>query len=164
MLKKISLFAFLLLSFGAFAQDKIAYFNVAEVIMAMPEYAQMQDSLKSEEKAIRNEIATMEEEYIRKTEAFIKEKDTLSENIKTRREQELYDLRERAVNYSEQAEGLLRQLQEQLLVPVQQKVRDAIQAVGAENKFMYILDTAALLYVDPNATNATELVKKKLGL
>ena len=164
MLKKIILFALLLLSFGAFAQDKIAYFSAAEVITAMPEYTQMLDSLKFTENAIHTEAAAMEDEYNRKYEAFMKEGDTLIEAIKIRRMQELRDLEQRFATYSEQSQLQLRQLQEQLLIPIQQKVKDAIQAVGAANNFLYILDTNAVLYVNPTAVNATDLVKKKLGL
>jgi outer membrane protein len=130
----------------------------------MPEYTQMQDSLKRTQEAIKADLATMEEEYSRKYEAFMKEGENLIETIKIRRMQELRDLEQRAANYNEQSEQMLRQLYEQLLTPIQQKVKEAIQAVGAENAYTYILDAASLLYIGTTATNATDLVKKKLGL
>ncbi|MDR1683184.1 MAG: OmpH family outer membrane protein [Candidatus Symbiothrix sp.] len=164
MLKKILLVALLFLPFGAFAQDKIAYCNSSEVILNMPEYKQMQDSLKITQEAIKADIATMEEEYSRKYEAFMKEGENLIETIKIRRMQEIRDLEQRAATYNEQSQQMLQQLYEQLLLPIQQKVKDAIQAVGAENNFLYIVDAATLLYVNPSASNATDLVKKKLDL
>jgi outer membrane protein len=164
MLKKIVLFALLLLPVGAFAQDKIGYFNSAEVIPAMPEYTLMQDSLQKTQNAIRTELATMEDEYTKKYQAFMKEGETLIENIKIRRMQEIQDLEQRAATYGETSQKQLQDLYDQLLAPIQQKVRDAIQAVGNENNFTYIFDAAGLLYVSPTAANATALVKKKLGL
>jgi outer membrane protein len=164
MLKKIVLFALMLLPVGAFAQDKIAYFSSAEVVTVMPEYTQMQDSIQKTQNAIEIELSTMQEEYRKKYDAFMKEGQTLIESIKIRRMQEIEDLGQRASTYREQAEQQLQELYGQLLTPIQQKVRDAVQAVGNDNNFTYILDAAGLLYVSPTAINATPLVKKKLGL
>jgi outer membrane protein len=164
MLKKIVLFALLLLPLGAIAQEKIAYFNSTEVVTVMPEYAQLQDSIQKTQLAIRAELASMEDEYTKKYQAFMIEADTLIETIKVRRMTEIQDLEQRAATYSEQSQEQLKQLYEQMLAPIQQKVRDAIQSVGADNGFTYILDGGSLLYVSQSATNATPLVKKKLGL
>ena len=48
--------------------------------------------------------------------------------------------------------------------PVNRKIQEAIQAVGAENNFTYILDAAAIMYVNPSAENITQLVKTRLGI
>ncbi|MDR0546544.1 MAG: OmpH family outer membrane protein, partial [Dysgonamonadaceae bacterium] len=107
MLKKILLITLLALPFGIFAQDKLAYFNSLEVILNMPEYTQMQDSLKRTQEAIKADLATMEEEYSRKYEAFMKESENLIETIKIRRLQEIRDLEQRAGNYNEQSQQML---------------------------------------------------------
>jgi len=54
---------------------------------------------------------------------------------------------------------------EELLKPIQDKVNNAIKEVAAENGFLYIFDSGigVVLYADP-ATDATKLVKAKLGL
>ncbi|KAA6302027.1 MAG: hypothetical protein EZS26_001843 [Candidatus Ordinivivax streblomastigis] len=163
-MKKIVLFALLLLPAGAFAQEKIAYFNSAEIISTMPEYIQMQDSIQKTITAIKAEIATMEDEYSKKYEAFMKEGETLIESIKIRRMQELRDLEQRAATYNESSQQQLQELSRALQAPIYQKINDAIKAVGAENNFTYILDGTTLSYVGPNATDATPLVKTKLGL
>jgi outer membrane protein len=164
MVKKIVLLAFLLIPLGVMAQEKIAYFTSVEVVSAMPEYTQLQDSIEKTQLAIKMELTSMEDEYNKKYQAFMKEAETLIESIRIRRMQEIQDLEQRAATYSEQSKAQLQQLYESMLNPIQQKVRDAIQKVGAENGFTYILDGAGLLYVSPSATNATDLVKKKLGL
>ncbi|MDR0682319.1 MAG: OmpH family outer membrane protein [Dysgonamonadaceae bacterium] len=164
MFKKIVLFAILLLPVGTFAQEKIAYFNSAEVITTMPEYTQMQDSIQKTQAAVQSELLILEEEYKKKYEAFMADADKLVETIKVRRMQEIQDIEQRAATFQEQSQKQLQQLYEQLLAPIQQKVREAIQTVGVENNFTYILDAVSLLYYSPSASDATPLVKKKLGI
>jgi outer membrane protein len=164
MLKKISLLALILLPLGMFAQDKIAYFNPTEVIVLMPEYKQMQDSIQKTQAGNEAEMQIIREEYDRKYQAFMKDGETLSETIKIRRMQEIQDIEQRAATFSEQSQKQLQDLYQALLTPIQQKVRDAIQAVGKANGLTYILSAEALLYTATNAIDATPLVQKQLGL
>ena len=166
MLKRIVLFALLFVSMGAMAQDvsKIAYFNSGEIITIMPEYLQMQDSLKREQTAVEDEMKIFEEEYSKKYAALMAEGDTLIESIKVRRLQEIRDIEEKAGIFNQESQQRLQQLQQNLFIPIQQKVRTALEEVGTENGFAYILDAASLLFVNPSSTDATPLVKAKLGL
>ena len=54
--------------------------------------------------------------------------------------------------------------QQELIAPIQQKMADAIKAVGTEQGYTYIIDPQVLLYTGPNAIDATPFVKTKLGL
>jgi len=164
MLKKIVLFALLLLPLGAFAQEKIAYFNPQEIYVIMPEFKQMQDSLQRTQLEMEKELKMLQDEHIQKTQALMNESDGLLESTKLRRLQEINGLEERINLTSEQFQQALGQLQQALAIPIQKKVQDAIQAVGAANNFLYILDAAALLYVSPNAVDATQLIQKHLKL
>jgi outer membrane protein len=165
MLKKFVLFALVLIPAGAIAQEaKIAYLNSPEVITAMPEYLQLQDSLQKTKDAIETELKILEDEYNKKYTAFMSESETLVEAIRVRRLQEIQDIESRAQTFNQQSQQQLQQLQQALFVPIQQKVKEAIEAVGAENNFIYIVDAATLLYINPQSTDATPLVKKKLGL
>jgi outer membrane protein len=164
MLKKIVLFALLLLPLGALAQEKIAYFNPAEVIVIMPEYKQMEDSVQKTQAANEAEMQIIREEYDRKYQDFMKESDTLSETIKIRRMQDIQGIEQRAANFNEQAQKQLQDLYQALMAPIQQKVNDAVQAVGKANGFTYILRAEVLLYMAPTSVDATPLVQKQLGL
>ena len=164
MLKKFVLFALLLLPLGAFAQEKIAYFNPSEIIVIMPEYKQMQDSLQKTSAYMQKEMDILREEYSKKYQAFMNESEGLIESIKIRRMQEIQDLEQRASLYSEQSQQELEQLYQALMTPINKKVRDAVQAVGAANNFLYILHGESLLYVSPHAIDATPLVQKQLRL
>jgi outer membrane protein len=166
MLKKIALFALLLVSAGAFAQEiKIAYLNSGDIITAMPEYTQLQDSLQKFQNVVAEELKIMEEEHSKKYTALMNESETLPDAIKTRRLQEIQDIEQRAQNFQQDSQQRLRQLQESLFAPIQQKVKTAIDAIGEENRFTYILEAGSLLYINQQTgVDATILVKKKLGL
>jgi outer membrane protein len=165
MLKKIVLLATIaLLPLGAFAQDKIAYFNPAEIAVIMPEYKLMQDSLQKTQEAIQTEMNILKDEYNKKYQAFMNESEGLIESIKIRRMQEIQDIEQRAAAYSEQSQQDLIQIRDSLLGPVQQRIREAVQAVGKANNFTYILDASVLLYIATEAIDATPLVQKQLGL
>jgi len=164
MLKKIILCALILLPLGAFAQEKIAYFNPKEVIVIMPEYKQMEDSIQKTRAFMVRELEGMQDEYKNKYQAFMNEGEGLIESIKIRRYQEIQDLEQRAALYNEQSQQELEQLYVKLMEPIQKKVRDALQAVGAANNFLYILDASVLLYTSPNAIDATKLIEKYLKL
>ena len=144
--------------------QKIAYINQSEIIVIMPEYRNMQNALQQLQNQFQNDLDLMRTEYEKKYQAFMNESDNLPESIKTRRVQEILDLEQRVVAYSESAQQKLQERYNELLSPIQEKIRHAIQAVGAENGFTSILDGSTLLFISPDMIDATPLVQKKLRL
>lgn len=166
MFKKIVLFAILIIPVMTFAQEtqKIAYVNHDEVFTAMPEVRQASDSLTKVGESFQAELKTMSDEYEKKFTDFIEQQETLSEAIKIRRQADLNDLRERTNNFQQYAGQKIQELEQALVVPIQEKLKKAINDVGKENNFLYIADSRVLLYISTNAVDATPLVKKKLGI
>ena len=58
----------------------------------------------------------------------------------------------------------LAQMEQQLLAPMIERVRKAIQDVGAEQGFTYIFDTSTGVTLYNGGEDVTELVKTKLGM
>jgi len=165
MIKKIVLIALVMLPVVAFAQEqKIAYVNYGDVVMAMPEYKLMQDSLNKSANEYQAEINSMRDEYTKKLTDFVNQQDSLNETIKARRQQEIQELQQRSENFQQYAAQKQDEMQQRLSAPIQDKLQKAINDVGKENNFLYIGRSEAFLYISPNATDATPLVKKKLGI
>ena len=164
MLKKIVIAALFLVPFGVFAQDKIACINTEEVYNAMPETAAAETELSKYSQSISNELRRWEDEYNKKMAEFQQQSDTLVQSIKVRRMQELQDIRERLTTYYEQSQQDFNNKQNELNAPIIQKIQDAIKVVCEENGYTFVLEKRGLLYVAPNATDATSLVKAKLGI
>ena len=95
-MKKLIIFLLMMLPLGVFAQEtKIAVVNTQTVIEAMPEFAEMQKQIADMQKKYQDEMKIMEEEYQKKYSAFVAQQDSLTENIKVRRMQELQDMEQR---------------------------------------------------------------------
>lgn len=85
----------LLLPVVATAQQKIAVVNSQELIAAMPDMKAAQDRLQELDKKYTAEMQTMNDEYQKKLELYMKDKGGLSEALLKSREQELADLQSR---------------------------------------------------------------------
>ena len=165
MKKLIALVVVMLLPLGVFAQEvKIAYVNTNEVIMAMPELSDMEKQMADLNKEFEDELKGMNEEYTNKYQAFVSQQDSLTENIRLRRMQEIEDLQNRMQQLIQTAQQDLPQKQETMLRPIQEKMMKAINDVSAENGYTYVLSSETLIYTGNGSVDATQLVKKKLGL
>ena len=60
----------------------------------------------------------------------------------------------------------IQRLQEQLTMPIQTKLTDAVKSVGAEGGFTFIMpnEQALLLYKGNDVVDVTPQVRAKLGL
>lgn len=166
-MKKLIIFLLMILPLGVFAQEaKVALVNSNEILQIMPEITAMQGQLKELNDQFTKEMKTMEDEWTNKYNSYIAQQDSLTENIKTKRMQELQDIQDRMQNFSQVAQQDMGKKQQELLAPIQEKLRNAIKAVGDEKGYTYIFDNNPLivLYVGNAAVDATPLVKAKLGL
>ena len=164
-MKELIVFLMMVLPLGAFAQDvKIAFVNTQEVITAMPELAAMEKQMTEINENYKKELKQMQDEYQKKYSDYIAQQDSLTENIKLRRMQEIQDIQERINNFLQVAEQDVQKKQQELFTPIQQKVQTTIKAVGDEKGYMYIIDPSVLLYKGTSAVDATPFVKSKLGL
>jgi len=167
MKKLIALVVVMLLPLGMFAQDaKIAYVNTQEIMAAMPEMADMEKKLADLNEEYTAELKKMDEEYTKKYQDYIAAQDSLTENIKLRRMEELEHMQQRMQQLYQTAQQDIPRKQEELYMPVYQRMMDAVKAVGNEKGYTYILSLNQnnLLYTGANALDATPFVKTKLGL
>ena len=164
-MKKLIIFLLMMLPLGVFAQEsKIQNVNTQEVIQAMPEFATMQKQMADMEAKYKNEMQVMQDEYNKKYSDFVAQQDSLTENIKMRRMQELQDMEQRTQNFIQISQQDFQKKQGELFTPIQDKLKNAIKAVGDEKGYTYILDPQIVLYQGNTAVDATQFVKAKLGI
>jgi len=166
MLRKVFLFALLMIPAAIFAQEaiKLGHVSTMEVMTAMPEVKLMQDSLQKQAQIADNQIKELQDEYTKKYSDFIQAQDSLPENIKALKIRELENIRERAAAFEQDSQQRLQELQQRLLAPIQEKFKKALDEVGIENHFNYIIDSQVVLYAAPQSIDAAPLIKAKLGL
>lgn len=164
-MKKLIIFLLMMLPLGVFAQEtKIAIVNTQEVLQVMPEFADLQKKMALMEEEYKKEMQTMQDEYQKKYADFIAQQDSLTENIKMRRMQELEDINQRTQNFVQISRQDFEKKQGEMFMPIQEKLKNAIKAVGDEKGYTYVLDPQVVLYQGSSAIDATPLVKAKLGI
>lgn len=165
MLKKIILAVALLLPLaGASAQTlKIGLVDTNTIIAAHPD-------TKVAQAKIDETSAKYEEEYKKLGQEFqrlygeIKDDDLPA--IKERKTKELQDQQLKIQNFEQSAQQHLAQMQQELMAPILQKIKDAIESVGKEEGFSLIQELAPQLnlYYAAPVEDVTAKVRAKLGL
>jgi outer membrane protein len=77
------------------------------------------------------------------------------------RQKEVQDMEKRIQEYGQTAQKELQTKEADLMKPIQEKIKAAIQKVGKAKGFQYVLNAESLLLAD--GPNLTADVKKELG-
>jgi outer membrane protein len=167
MIKKLLLAILIALPFSAFAQ-KFGVVDVNKVFTTMPEATAMQQQLSDASKKYEDEFSKLREELDKLYTDYqtIQNDPNTPETIKERRIQEIQERANKVDQFRETAQQDLSRLNEQLAAPIQQKITEAITAVGQENGYTFIFpnEQGLLLYKGSEVVDATPAVLKKLGL
>jgi outer membrane protein len=89
----------------------------------------------------------------------------MSEIIRTTKEAEINDLKERLDAFESKAAQDLQAKESELTAPIIERAKKAVQDVAKENSYTYIFNSSEglLLYAEP-MDDVTALVKSKLGI
>lgn len=162
-MKKILVILALVLPMMASAQ-KYGHVNTAELFQLMPELKDVTARLDSLNKQYEALLVNMQEEYQKKAQEYEQKASTMTDAMKQIQEEELYTMQQRLQTTYQTAQQDIAQKRQEFVAPIQEKMLKAIQTVGQEKGFTYIFDTAAMVYVDPTATDVMADVKAKLGI
>lgn len=168
MLKKFLLVMFIAIpSIAISAQTmKFGHVNSQEILMAMPELESIEKHLDDLQGVWENELLKLREEYNAKIKEYQEKQATMLESIKEVRQSEIAEMEQRIVTFNQQASQDLQKKQQELLMPVIEKIKKAIDDVGNDNSFTYIFDlaTQSILFTGKDAQDIAPLVKAKLGI
>lgn len=157
----------LLFSGVGFAQGtvKIGYIDSNKLMSEMPQSDSAQAQVKKFAQSMQAQMQAMGAEYKNKVQAYQSNVGTMSDLIRQTKEKEISDLQQRIQAFQSSADQEIQKKQQDLFQPIIQKVKTAIDAVGKEYHYTYILDVSqgVVLYYD-NGDDIMPLVKKKLGL
>lgn len=165
----------MMISTPIFAQStagtgKIAYTSVNYILMNLPEGKVIQNQLEVTKAQLDKALQETVKEFQDKYEAYQKNGPSMTEVIRADKEKELTNLQNRLQEMQTNAQQSLGVKQQQLMEPLLNKVNEAIQAVGKENGFLYIINmdggegNPTILYTSSEENNASDLILKKLGV
>ncbi len=167
MFKKIILAIALALPMSVFAQ-KFATVDLDQVFQSMPETTAMQTQLNEASKSYETEFAKLREELDKLFADYqtIADDANTPQSIKERRIQEIQERSNKVEQFRNTAQQDLNKLSEQLAMPIQQKMQEAIKTVGQEGGYTFIFpnEQGLILYKGADVTDITADVKAKLGI
>ena len=148
------------------AQVKIAHVNTAEILDAMPDKAKAEQDVERSYTELQNQLQAMAREYQTKMQDYEANQATMSNLVRQSKEKEIVDLQTRIQQFQLNAEEEFEKKRAELLRPILDKIQNAINAVGREKGYTYIIDlaTGAAVWVGTDAVDCSRDVRAKLGL
>ena len=143
------------------AQAKVAHVDTNAIMAAMPEVLQAQKQLETLQGVYDKEFKGIVDEYQGKLTKYNNEAETVTDAMNQERAKEIQDMEKRIQDYRQTAQKELNKKEEDLMKPLMDKTKLAIEKVGKEKGYQYILNSAGLLLAD--GPDLTPDVKKELG-
>jgi outer membrane protein len=171
MIKKITLIAAIICSLAMVsnAQSKIAIVDTKYILDKIPDYKAAQTKLNQFSEQWQREIDVKNTEVEKMFRDFEAEQVMLSDELKKKREDQLFnkekelrDLQKQRFGY----EGDLFKKRQELVKPIQDKVYTAIQKIAQQRGYDLILDKSegiTVIFADPKL-DRSEDVLKELGV
>lgn len=124
------------------AQSKIAHVASQDLVESMPEFKDAQVQLEKLQKTYDTEIREMMNEAQKTMQRYESEANTKTEEENAKRAQELQSTQRRIQEHGQNAQQDLQKKEVDLLRPIYEKARVAIQKVARAQGFDYVLDSS----------------------
>lgn len=151
----------------AFGQMNIGHLDTDSVLTLMPEYKTAMQELETLRAQYTKEIEDMQTELQSRAAALEANSASWTALRVQKERQDLEKMFQNIQEYAQQAEQMLRAREQELLTPVLQKLQDAVNAVGKEKGFNYILNSSAsrgIVIFKGDTGDISADVKAKLGI
>ena len=164
-MKKILILLLIMAPMSLFAQ-KFGFVNAPAIAQVMPEFTKAQNELQTLQKQYADEYERLRAELEKKGVEFEQLKDSLPASILQRRERDLQELYTRLQQYEQESYQNLQQAQNTKIAEVNNKLQEAIQAVGREGGYICVFDIASgIPFISETlCENLDAKVKAKLGI
>ena len=153
-MKKLILFFLLLATMPALAQSelKFGYLSYNAVMQAMPEYAAMQNSMAELRQKYEAEQKRVEDDFNKKYEEFLDGQKSFPKTILQKRQSELQEMLDKNIAFKKESQRLLKQAEEDAMAPIQARLATALDTIGKERGFAFIVNTdeKATLWLNPS--------------
>ncbi len=123
------------------AQSKIAHISTQELIESMPDYQDAKSQISKLQNSYASQIEDMYKELQEKSKKYEAEAPDQSDEENQRRMQDLQESNERVRSFQQNAQKELSEKQEQLMKPLLDKAKNAIETVANQKGYDYVLDS-----------------------
>ncbi|MDY5969522.1 MAG: OmpH family outer membrane protein [Bacteroidales bacterium] len=144
---------------------KLGHISSSALMEIMPGRDSAVATLQAELQNAENQLKSMQEELEKKYNEYQEKQAQYSDLIKQTKQKELQDMGARIQQFQSDAQTNLQTREQQVMQPLIDRAKKAIEEVAKENGYTYIFDSGvgALLY-QQDSDDIMPLVKKKLGI
>jgi len=152
-------------STGAFAQKKMGHIDAASLVESMPEKKKAQADMETYAKGLQDQLKTMSSEFDKKYQEYLAQEKSMTELVKNSKAKELEDLQNRIKDFQGKAQEDIGKKEQELMAPIIDKAKKAIEAVAKEKGVSYVIDSSGgLLLVKDEADDLLAATKKYLNI
>lgn len=147
------------------AQEKIAHINTQDLVAAMPDMKSAQSQLEKLQKTYDTEIKAMAKELDDKIKRYGAEAESKTDEENRKRAEEVQTMQNNIAAYRQQALQDLQKKEMDIVSPILERAKAAIQKVARAKGIQYVMDSTqgtGLILAD--GTDLMADVKKELGI
>lgn len=170
-MKKLFLLAVAVLMLSAGAANaqsfKFGHIDTGKLLQAMPDRLEAQSQLEKHAKMYEDQMLAMQTEFEKKYKEYQEQAETLTPVIRESKESELAEIQQRFQAFRQTAQQEVSNKEAELMQPIIEKAKKAIDDVAAENNFTYVFDisTGSLVYFNESqSVDILPMVFAKLGI
>jgi outer membrane protein len=126
-----------------YAQSKIAHIDTQKLISEMPEVIAAQKQIKAVEETYTKEIENTYKEFQTKAQSYSADAANQTDVTNQARQTELESMQQNIQKYRETAAQDLQKKQGEMMRPLYEKARAAIEKIASAQGFDYVLDASA---------------------
>jgi outer membrane protein len=175
-MKKTILFLLLtVVSLAVSAQDaqpkdsfafKFGYLSYDSVMVAMPEYAELQTNMAQLREQYEAEQKRVENDFNKKYEEFLDGQASFPKTILQKRQSELQEMLDKSIDFKKQSQKMLSDAEAGMMEAVKTTINMAVNLIAQEHGYAFVLNTdkEAVTFINPAlGEDITEAVKQLLN-
>ncbi len=120
---------------------RFGYLSYETALKSMPEYALVQQKMKTLQEQFQAETLRVEDEFNRKYEDFLDGQRDFPRTILQKRQSELQELMEKNIQFKEQGREELADAERQAMAPLRIRLIETLSTIGRERGYAFIYDT-----------------------
>lgn len=162
-MKKIIVMMMMLAPMTAFAQ-KFGHVDMQAVAQSMPEISKINGELEAMAKHFDNDLQAMQKEIETKYNDYQKNKSTMNASKQEETENEINAMMEKFQQARQDNTQQMQKAQDEKMKPIQDRIMKAIENVGKNGGYVYIMQTGSLPYLSTTlSTDVTNDVKNEVN-
>jgi len=130
---------------------RFGYFSYTASLQAMPGYGIAAKNMEDLRAKYDNEMKRVESEFNKKYEEFLEGQRDFAPSILQKRQAELQELMQKNMAFKQESQRLLRQAEAETFKPLKERLALAIQKIGREHGYAFIINTDenTVPYINP---------------